>query len=63
MPMNREEADMATATYLSENTAMREQVKWFRDMLRRAYALIGTNLDDDDYCEDWMKEYEKEMGN
>jgi len=59
--MNRIEADMAAARYLAENAALKSQVRWVRKMLRRAYALIRTDLDDEDDAAEWLKDYKRGM--
>ena len=59
--MNRAEADMAAARYLGENAALKSQVRWLRKMVRRAYALIGTDLDDEDDVAKWLEDYKKNM--
>jgi len=59
--VNREEAHMAAAKSMAQNAALKSQVRWLRKMLRQAYELISTDLDDEDYVEEWLAEYGKHM--
>ena len=52
---------MAAARYLAENTALKSQVRWLRKMLRRAYVLIRTDLDDEDDAAEWLEDHKRGM--
>jgi len=59
--MNRHEANLAAAQYVAQNAALKAQVRWMRKMLRRAYGLISSDLDDEEMVEPWLNEYRREM--